>query len=132
MDAMKQSSKNSQDMEATTNLWLCHTCQVVNNVNGTVATLTLNLSMDDDGRTLTCRVQTPQLSGSAIEESIRMQVYCEYAISAKIRQSTQHLLRNFQKHKMGGKFKFESNLPDEVIRRPLMATKCSPPWNVAG
>jgi hypothetical protein len=52
---------------------------VVNSVNGTVATLTLNLSMDDDGRTLTCRVQTPQLSGSAIEESIRMQVYCEYA-----------------------------------------------------
>jgi len=49
--------------------------QVVQTLNGTISTLTILPTMEDDGHILTCRAETPNLPGSAVEDSWRMQVY---------------------------------------------------------
>lgn len=51
--------------------------QVSDEVNGTVSTLKLVPAMEDDGRIVTCRAQTPSLTGGFVEDSWRMQVHCK-------------------------------------------------------
>lgn len=45
--------------------------------NGTVSLLTFIPAIEDDGRVITCRAQTPHLSGGFVEDSVRLQVLCK-------------------------------------------------------
>lgn len=50
-----------------------------NEANGTVSKLNLTPAIEDDGRIVTCRAQTPLLAGGFVEDEWRMQVYCKYS-----------------------------------------------------
>nr|CAH0104441.1 unnamed protein product [Daphnia galeata] len=48
---------------------------VSNEANGTISKLNLTPAIEDDGRIVTCRAQTPLLAGGFVEDEWRMQVY---------------------------------------------------------
>ena len=53
--------------------------KVSNEANGTISKLNLTPAIEDDGRIVTCRAQTPLLAGGFVEDEWRMQVYCKYS-----------------------------------------------------
>jgi hypothetical protein len=51
---------------------------VSSEANGTISKVNLTPAIEDDGRIVTCRAQTPLLAGGFVEDEWRMQVYCKY------------------------------------------------------
>lgn len=49
-------------------------------MNGTISKLSLIPAVEDDNRMVTCRAQTPLLSGGFSEGELRMQVFCKYIV----------------------------------------------------
>lgn len=83
IESPKRKVEDSQEMTEPNFLLLdiFHVFKLVkvsDEVNGTISRLNLIPAVEDDNRMVTCRAQTPLLSGGFSEGELRMQVYCKY------------------------------------------------------